>query len=541
MALIPRAPLRNLAEDDRFRRLDKLESYARGLQDRGKPYNWDGHILGYGDAAPIKPGWYVAHAQRQPAARYDVAKLIVGRLTSMVFGQDRFPEIKIEGDPDAEDYARTLATEARLKVKMTEARNLGGSEGTACLSFGFIRGAPRIKVHNAKHVTVLKWSDEEEQVAEVVFKAYSSPRVVYDEDLKRFTRRDFWEVTVWDTMTEQKWSQIPDAVAKTPDWQNWPSKTETHGYGFCPFYWIQNKPESADFDGICDFEGLEGTFDEINQLNSATTRGTKANVDPTLVVKMDPAANNGQVFKGGDNAIFSAGGAEYLELKGTAVQAAERQLSTLVNNSLNVAGVVLADPEKISGSAQSARALEIIFAPMLTNCDTFREQYGERGIKIILRDMLRVARAFAARPPIVDPITGATVIPGVILPDKVTSSVDPATGAVTTTVTKRVPGTSEQIVLNWRPYFPATWQDINQAATAMKTANGGKPALSQRSSVQAIAPLVGVEDVDAEMAQIEDEAEKDAEAAKDMMMGQASIEAAFAEPKDKAGEAKPEK
>ncbi|NIV32443.1 MAG: hypothetical protein GWN58_24285, partial [Anaerolineae bacterium] len=36
---------------------------------------------------------------------------------------------------------------------------------------------------------------------------------------------------------------------------------------------------------------------------------------------------------------------------------------------LDVAGVVLTDPEKMSGSAQSAQAMRIIYAPMLAKCD----------------------------------------------------------------------------------------------------------------------------------------------------------------------------
>jgi len=519
LATIPRAPLRNIAEDDRFRAMDRCEAYFRGKQDEGKTYDWDGRMSGYGGQASIKPGWYVPHKLRKPSTRYDMAKMIVRRLTSMLFGQDHFPEIRCEGDPDAEDFARELCTAARLKVRMAEARDLGGATGTAVLSFGFVRGAPRVKVHNAKHVTVLEWADEEELRPARVLKAYSTPRAVFDPQTQRTKRVDFWQVCYWDAVREVRWRNIPAAVAARPDWMTWPDRSLfVHDYGFCPVYWIQNRPCGAEFDGESDYEGQEDTLDEINRLLSATTKGTISNVDPTLVIKQDPAMNQGSVFKGSENAIFSPGGAEYLELKGTAVQAAERQLEKLRGYVLDVAGVVMADPEKLAGAAQSARALEILYAPMLANCDILRGQYGEHGIKQILLDMLRVARKLETAPAVEDPETGELYQPKVILPPRMERR-DRAEGdegegdddgrgdGDDVVAVERKPGSSEQIVLNWRPYFAPTWADIQSATTAVGAANGGKPTISQRTSVQVIAALVGVEDVDAELERIEEEAD----------------------------------
>lgn len=523
---VPQAPLRALCEDDRFRLLDKQEAYFRATQDRGKQYNWDGHIDGAAGAS-IKPGWVVPHRQRRPSTRYDMAKLIVLRLTSMVFGQDRFPEIRVDGDPEAEDYVRTLAVEARLPVRMAEARNLGGATGTACLSFGFRDGKPRVQVHNAKHVLVLRWADYDERRPAAVLKAYSSPRQVWDDGNKRIVTKMFWTVYHWTDELEVVWRDIPEAVAALPTWQQWPKTTHVHKYGFCPFYWIQNRPCSEEQDGEGDYEGQEETLDEINRLLSATTKGTIANVDPTLVIKEDPSANTGQVFKGSDNAIFSKNGAEYLELKGTAVQTAERQIERLRSYVLDVAGVVMADPEKLAGAAQSAKALEILYQPMLANCDILREQYGEHGVKIILRDMVRVARMFEAAAPVVLP-DGTTVQSKVILPPKVETETDQESGAQSVTITPRTPGESENVNLNWRPYFAPTWDDIVKATTGMKNANGGKATLSQRTGVQAIAPLVGVQDIDAEMARIAEDEAKVMEQAQTAFAQQVETEAEFA-------------
>jgi len=517
---IPRTPLAYLCEGERFTALDRAEAYYRGKQDDGKPYDWNGYLSPYGNEMPVDPGFFVPYTQRRPSSRYDVGRLVVLRLTSMVFGEGHFPELRVEGDEEAEDYVRTLASVSRLSTRMAEARNLGGACGTSCLSWGFVNGRPRVQVHNPKHVTVLEWADEDELRPAVVLKAFAYPKREYSVEEKKIVTVTYWRVRWWDGTREITWRAIPQEVAESANWQDSPHTEIIHGYGFCPFYWIQNRPCSSDYDGEGDFAGQEPTIDQINQLISATTKGTIANVDPTLVVHMEN--QQGSIRKGSDNAIFSPNGAEYLELKGTAVAAAERQIDRLISGVLDVCGVVLADPDKLSGAAQSARALEILYAPMLANCDILREQYGEHGLLPLLQDMLRVARKFGASAPTVDPKTGQTTRQAVLLPPRM-EKIEQGDEDVVVAV-ERTPGTSDQIALNWRPYFSPTWNDISTAVTAAKNANGGKPVISQRTSTQAIAPMFGVKDVDAEMDALDKEAEEAVERAQRAFTNGATFE-----------------
>ena len=88
------------------------------------------------------------------------------------------------------------------------------------------------------------------------------------------------------------------------------------------------------------------------------------------------------------------------------------------------------------------------------------------------------------------------------------------------TMVDRVPGESEEITLNWPPYFPNTWQDTKQAVEAVQAARGGQSAIiSRKTAVENVAPLLGITDVDAEMDAI------DEDAASSMAMMQASMEA----------------
>lgn len=501
---LARVSLPLICEGERFRMLDRLESYMRTRQDDAKQYDWDGRFQGYGGDADISPGWFVPYKHRKPASRYDLARMIVKRVTSMLFGTDRFPALRIEGDEEAEDFLNALATEARLSARMIQARDLGGSTGGVGMSFAFVKGKPRIEVHNAKHVTIMRWADRAECVVGAALLAYMYPRRVFKDG--RIQTVDFFHVRYWDEEMEIVWEPMPAEVARSQFWARAPARAATHGFGFCPFYWIQNTPDAYADDGEVDYEGQLDNFDELNRLFSATTKGVRSNVDPTLVMKADPALNDGVVKKGSDNVIWSVNGAEYLELKGQSQQAAEKQITQMRQAVLDASGVVVPDPEKLSGAAQSAAALRLLYAPMTSLCDVRREQYGQQGVIPLMTGMLRAAKMLLAQPPqpvVVEGQTKAMAVPALALPPKVEH-----TEGGETKVTPRTPGESEVITLNWPPYFPATWKDIQEATTTAAAATGNKPVISRRTATQAIGPMWGIKNVDAELDAISDDADE---------------------------------
>ena len=499
----------DVCNTERFHELDRMESYFRAKQDDHKRYDWDGYIDGFAEA-PIKPGWYVPYKLRRPLAQYHAARVIVKRLTGMVFGVNQFPIVRCEPDPDTEDAIKEILRIASIPTRFIEGRDLGGATRSVGFSFAFIDGKPRVSVHNAKNITVLSWIDEFDHVPDAVLEAYAYPKQVLDPKTKKFIEKTYYRVRYWDRNVEILWDPIPHEVAETPGWILSPRKVVRHDFGFTPFVWIQNLPDSCDVDGEGDYEGLECNFNEMNQVLSGVVKGTKVNVDPTLVVKMDPASNDGNIRKGSDNAIFSPGGAEYLEISGQSVKAGSDTFREMKNNTLETASVVIADPEKLAGAAQSARALEILYAPMLVQVDKLRDQYG-KGLVRLLIGILRAARALEARPGVsMTQPDGTEVVVKVgvlLLPPKIEKTLA-EDGTETLRFVPRTLGQSEEITLNWNPSFPPTWADVAQATTAATMANGQKPVISQRTAVQALQRLWGVTSVDTEIKQIEEDSEK---------------------------------
>lgn len=501
--------LNDLCQGLRFQCLERLDQYADCRQYDALQHNWDGYRLGYAGEAQVFPGYYVQMDKRRPSVRYNLGKLIISRLTAMALGEESWPEVTVPGDPDAEDYAKALAAESKLPQRIQEARNKGGASGTAVVSFSFLDGSPRVKAHEAKHCYPLRWADRDEHVLAAVLKTYRYSRTVYVDN--KPTQADFYFARYWDQDLEVVWDPIPAELARNGTWSTAVrSYTVRHGYGECPVYWAQNLPDSEREDGISDIDGLDTTFDKINHLLSSTTKGTIANVDPTLVILDEPGRNPGVVHKGSGQAIFSKGGAQYLELRGDSVKTAQLLCGDLIRYCLNVAGVIVGEAEKLSGAAQSAQALKILYLPMCNQCDLLRVQYGSL-IEQVLRGMLRAARLIgSAEPgPVITTPDGLRIQqkPVVILPPRIESVdvPDPSTGRSVKeqAVTDRVPGESDKLELKWPPYFQPTMQDVSFMVQAVTGAIG--KTIAQRTGIKFTANVFGVTDVDQEQAEIDAE------------------------------------
>lgn len=508
--VIPAVSPVDLAETAAFHQLDRSEQYWRSTQDDAKSYNWDGHFRGYGEKAAIQPGWYVPIAMRKPSTIRALPKIIVGRLTDMLFGNGNAPTIGVAGDSEAEHFTRALARESRLFMRMIEARNLGGSMGTVVLSAGYVGGKPRVEVHNAKHCRVLEWLDRSECVPASVVKAYAYENDAYDNITGKFARKKFYYVRHWTPTTDTVWEAIPERFFERADWQSMvkPTSVATVPDSRCPVVWIQNAPDSDSEYAAADYDGQLENFDNLNRLASAMTKGSIANVDPTLVIKDKRTSNTGVVRKGSESAIYSPGGAEYLTLAGDAMKSAMETADGIRRDVLDGCQVVVPDPNSLSSAARSAAALRILFAPMTARGDVLRDLYGDGATRALLI-LLRQAKALGK---------GVTLEPRIEIVVDEEEVVDEATGLPHTEKTQRevvvelTPGVRECITLAWPPYFPATWADIAQASTAASAAAGKAQLISAETATRAVAQLWGVEDPIAERRAIDADSKRSADA-----------------------------
>lgn len=503
-----------ICKSARFKRLDYLDALYACTQYDGLGYDWDGMRDGYADSA-LGPGWWIPYSRRKPRVKVRTGKFIVQRLSSMMLGEDRFPEISIEGDVAAEDYVKAIAEVAEFDSVMDEARTKGGACGAVALSYAFVEGEPRVSVHRAKHIEVLRWKDRARLVPAEVLKTYRYKRTVLDPTTGKPKQKDFYFAQYWDEHTEIIWDPISQEDVENRSWVESVRRYEvTHEYGECPVVWIQNQRNSDSPDGESDYDQLGDNICELDRLCSASSKGTVANVDPTLIIKDERTKNQGTIRKGSENAIWSKGGAEYLTLGQGAMGAAHEEIRGQLGRILDAAGVVSPEPEKLSGSAKSAAAMRVLYQPMTDQCDKLRTQYGA-GMVRLLRGILRAAKQILNQSPgdILTTADGTRIQqnPTVVLPDRV------ETVKETTTRTKRVPGTSEEISIKWPLYFKATAQDENaRAKTAIESAG---TIITTKTAVRYTAQQFGVNDVEAELAAIMKERDDNAQRMTDMSGG----------------------
>lgn len=534
----------SLAADARFAQMDIREAYYKCNQYDGLKYEWDGSIRGVTGDFPVQPG-YQPMRMRKPNARYEAARTITQRLSQMMWGRQRFPELRVEGDRDAQDFVRALAKEARLSAKFRQARKLGGAQGTGVMSFGFIGGKPRVQVHNAKHMHPVAWEDRYELRLSAALECRRYLVTVRDKQ-GRPKQKEFYYCRYWDQEREILWDPIPREQAEAKNWFDWPKKEVEHDFGFCPVYWIQNLPDDDEADGVSDFHGLCDKFDAMNRVLSSASKGTIANMDPTVVIKDDRAKNQGAVHTGSGQALWSKGGADMLEIKGDSMRAGLELFKQLRSVALEEAEVVIPEPEKIASQAQSAAAMRMVYQPMLVKCDDLREQWGDMGIVPLLTDMLRASKLIIGRGeggPIERTVDGRTVQvnPTVLLPDRVEydkpDGDDDDPSALEPRLVPRTPGEREDITVIWPPYFPATAVDLEKKVLATTKASGGKPVISERTAVAHLADDFNVSDVDGELAEIRADRENALEDMLTQQESQAEVSAKFGS--DEPGETGP--
>jgi hypothetical protein len=220
------------------------------------------------------------------------------------------------------------------------------------------------------------------------------------------------------------------------------------------------------------------------------------NCDPTLLIRTDNKM--GEVGIGSDNAIKveTGGGAEFLELQGTASKAAVDLADKLRAHALEVAQCVLEHPDAATGD-QTATEVERRYESMMAKADVLREQYGERCVKPLLEMMMQAALK------VTQPRTegGQIVRPTLsIVGSKGGGAGQPLQPP------KNVP----HVRLVWPPYFEPTAQDALTASQAVANARAGK-ALDAEHAANYLAPFFRVEDVKAMLAAVDKETAQEKE------------------------------
>lgn len=516
----------SLYDSPRAYELAFRESYFKGTQHDQKASDWDGRVIannsnGGGSIRTTAPflgsagaltHQYIPLSSRRPSTPYRLAKKVVKAFTALLFGEGRWPQLNSD-DEDTQAFAQALVEESGLALTMIQARNFGGSCGSVGLSWAFVDGKPRVSVHKSRTVHPIAWRDRDMFIPSHVVELYQFEQLAPDEH-GNLVPQAFWYRRDWTEQADVVF--IPQPVERAEDegewiWQVDEEATTVHGSGECHFVWIVNQPpeEKGEYDGLPDYDGVYEQCDSIDTLNSVLMSGTIRNLDPTLVVKINPQDGvqpPGQKGSGAGINVGANGDAKYLELAGTAASAGQGVLTLERGQVLETCECVLLDPDKAAAAGTSSIALKVIYAPMLGPAEILRMQYGTRGIERIINQMLDAARALTEPQTVSVPVFDENDEPildeeGNQLEDEEEAVVElllePRTIREQTIdadgnpveVTRQVPQTpgSGRVKLKWGEFFEPTADDRQKETTTIQTAAGSKPVLSQRTAVELVA------------------------------------------------------
>lgn len=482
-------------------RLNRLWAHYKCAQYAQRKLDWDGRECldpmahdAVSSQGFIPPGFYSAAVEdvplkfRKPTAPYHLAKVIVDRFTALLFAEARHPNIRVEGDPATEDFARALSEQSRLWATCIKARTHGGSMGTCIVGFQFIDGKAVVEVHDPRWCRP-QFKNRAQLTLKNIEKRYQYPVEEVDDD------GDVEEVMYWYRRTIDEHRDVvykPCRVdAGVPFWEV--DHEAVHDFGFCPVVWVQNLPSDDDVDGEPDAAGCFDSFDAIDSLVAQANRAVIANCDPTVVIVTEAAMD--EVVKGTGNAIkLPSGSASYMEITGSGPAAALKLADEMRTRSLEVAQVVLDTPVSAN---ETTVGVERAYSSMLAKGDMLREQYGQHLVTELMNMMLKAAKDLSER--VEQDVDGTLVRHELVLPPRVVPT-GPDTSPL---LVPRKIGKITEISLTWPGYFEPTLADVTAAANAAGVAKQAG-LLDDEHAVAFVAPYFQVDDPSAMLKAIRD-------------------------------------
>jgi hypothetical protein len=516
-----------IGQTPRYRRLSRLRAYYDGTQYRGMPDFWTGE-KGNGEVVPLR--------ERAPCIIYPLPRAAVNQATRFCFGEGRFPAIKIDpvegseaigglalSEDEAEVLERVAAAiidQAKLRGGQRMALRGGLSVGTS-VAILKVRGGhfelefphaedcwPTFKVGSCSEVESLEW-------------CYQFQKLVTQEDGTLVELPHYFRRTI--TATEYiVWEDCPVERGKEPKWVRDEEQTVAHGLGFCPVVWTKNLAEEfgGDIDGVSIYGGELDEFDALNLALSQRHRGINywgcpqpwetGVADGTGPAAAARTAHSRTPKDNERTGYTSTGGGRparkasvdtvwtyadekakvgLLETTGAAFEAATKHVLDIRSRVLEAIDVILLDPTTVAGKGDvSAKALALMYAPMLGLVDELRDCWWPDGLGAILAMAFRMLAK----------VEGMVLIP---MADKAKAilarfEID-VEGERTWTPPKMKPV--------WGAYFSPSGEETK---TAVETAAMAKEKglVTAEAALRFVADDFGIEDIDGEVEQVEADA-----------------------------------
>lgn len=316
------------------------------------------------------PPWDTANLnarQKCPRLKVAFAKTLSQRLTSKLIGTSVFPSFNVTDSPDDQAFIRAVLRESKLKAALLEPTRRMINTGSVLFRFYLDAGAIKTEWYSAKYVYPVFQPNGDLQQATIKY--------VWTDENEKDSLGNF--VKKWFKMDLMMDREI---LYDTPEFK--PNQEPVfqiveelvHDLGFVQAEWLKTCDMPNTPDGFAIVEDLTEFIDEMNYSLSQSSNAIAFNQDPQLTF-------SGMTEDELNNVVRSAmkswnlglkGEAKFLESNLGGVQRAMEMRDKVRLNIQDISRIVLLDPDKIVGSAQSAKAMEVLHGPLKDLVDELR-------------------------------------------------------------------------------------------------------------------------------------------------------------------------
>lgn len=406
---------------------------------------------------------YIPVHKRKPSVQFHFVKRMASTLSSFMWGTKRFPQLKIEQDPDTEQYLKILIRSTRLESVLLQSFRHIVTQGGVFLRFMVIENRFIFETYQAQYCyPVLDTSgDLESIVIKYVYK---------DEDDKK----DKW-AKIELTKNSDILYDNPEAKENSDPIFEEVQRVD-HNFGFVQGEWIRTAEVPKKVDGPSLVADVLDFVDELNYKISQSSTAIKYNIDPQLILKGLSEDEISVLVKSSSKGwnLGRDGDAHFLESNLGATETAIAFADKVKTNIQQISRILLMDPEKINAQSISGRALEIMHSPLVELIDELRPQQEKHLVNLLTKMAV------------------------------VNLAIWNSSGAAPVSIPSGYNPKSFDMMVDWPPVFAPTVIDLQEKLRVAQIAASSQ-LISRETLTRWLAKDFGIEDVDLEVQKITDQ------------------------------------
>lgn len=455
----------NITEDQhagifRSKDLEKFDSYYERRQYSHLP-PWDQAANSYGEA--LKP------RQKCPRLNVGFAKTLSQRLTSKLVGSSVFPIFNIPDLPDEQAFIRAVIRESKIKAAILEPARRMINSGSVFLRYWLEAGTLKTEWYSAKFsYPVFQPNGELQQVTIKYVWTDENDKDNYGNFKKKWFKLDLtMDREILYDNPEYKQGEEPEFTVVSE---------VVHDLGFVQGEWFKTCDMPNSVDGYAIVADIMEFIDEVNYSISQSSTAVSFNQDPQLTFSGMTEDELNDVVRSAMKSwnLGLKGKAEFLEAGLEGVAKAMELRDKVRLNIQDITRIVLLDPDKIIGSAQSAKAMEILHGPLKDLVDELRMPMEICLKKLIMKMALTILIADSR---------------GIPVPIEIPAGWKPQT---------------LDFEIEWPPIFQQTMEDLQKKVQVVAAATSAN-LISRESGTRYLAKDFNIDNVEDELAKIADQ------------------------------------